>query len=848
MTSLLLAAVASTGVEYATSRIVGGDETDPYSIRFVVAIRKNREQKCGGALVDRCTVVTASHCFVDVGSTPSYEEYDVGLSLHHIDLDRNTNICSMYVGIEDVHIHPDYDSVSLQNDIAVVKLSSCVSDTCLVKGAVAFLDTVPLGSEPPAPVTRTFGAEVAGWGAVYDSNYGSYFQGPIPGYLTFDNGEVYPDTLRSARVSVQQDENCSSAYSKLPGYKYSVQKQLCAEGDQPGTRDACFGDSGGPLFVRSHAHGTVLVGVVSWGVSCASTDYPGVYTRVAYYTDWIQQHATQATAMPHSLAAVYVCQGIHMLSICSGSHCTLDTALPAALFADGDSVTGSFSGTYIDSVEHRTTAIRHTDATTGIAYWSGMQGVHTLPMFAYLVNVSVPIVLPVGVSEPLVQEGSVAEMERQLDGQSWSWVSPATSIPIPLHDCMPDAEDGAVVSMRAGGLSGHSVKSGGAWYGSVDAMQAPYGYSVFVPSRTLLRLGGDVAATQRSGRRDSTVSPNAARSRLDFCMRELNVKNYGWTTSDVDLATKYKHAMLFNVTVSTDQLPIDEAGTQCEMLIATVGGEFRGVGQKLPLDNSRADLSIFTFVIYGDETSGNVTFSYTSMGTTLPVVSSPRQLQVSSDTSPPSSSPSSSPATKDDRPPGTIEDRTPGTIELAVTKPQTQQSSSPPSSSSPSTSSPSSSLSSSPSSTPSSSSPSSPPSPSPTNTTIDSNASSPFFLSPTVISIFVGAAFFIFCAGVLKYCFKDKGGLQGFCSKCYDFMDNIKTYISCNAPKCATPNNVGVEVSGNVATNSCPSCFTLHNYELHSLLSIPPLQDTLPEVKSRAAQYAFQIGSIHRAA
>jgi len=49
---------------------------------------------------------------------------------------------------------------------------------------------------------------------------------------------------------------------------------ICA-GVPEGGKDACQGDSGGPLVV-----GGQLVGIVSWGLSCALPDYPGVYSNV----------------------------------------------------------------------------------------------------------------------------------------------------------------------------------------------------------------------------------------------------------------------------------------------------------------------------------------------------------------------------------------------------------------------------------------------------------------------------------------------------------------------------------------------------------------------------------------
>ena len=60
---------------------------------------------------------------------------------------------------------------------------------------------------------------------------------------------------------------------------------LCAGGGTSG-RDACRGDSGGPLRVETD-DGPRLVGVVSAGEGCSAPGVPGLYTRVSHYIDWI---------------------------------------------------------------------------------------------------------------------------------------------------------------------------------------------------------------------------------------------------------------------------------------------------------------------------------------------------------------------------------------------------------------------------------------------------------------------------------------------------------------------------------------------------------------------------------
>lgn len=80
---------------------------------------------------------------------------------------------------------------------------------------------------------------------------------------------------------------CKSKYSLLGS------GQLCA-GGQKGFA-SCGGDSGGPLMTMDTTNIKspywYCAGIVSFGLkSCGQDGWPGVYTRVSAYTDWIVQN------------------------------------------------------------------------------------------------------------------------------------------------------------------------------------------------------------------------------------------------------------------------------------------------------------------------------------------------------------------------------------------------------------------------------------------------------------------------------------------------------------------------------------------------------------------------------
>lgn len=92
--------------------------------------------------------------------------------------------------------------------------------------------------------------------------------------------------MLSAAIPTISYAECSKKYGFIP------ERMLCAGYAQGGV-DACEGNAGGPLECSGQ-----LAGIVSWGIGCGYAGYPGVYTNVSYYSQWIQY--VNATRNPKS--------------------------------------------------------------------------------------------------------------------------------------------------------------------------------------------------------------------------------------------------------------------------------------------------------------------------------------------------------------------------------------------------------------------------------------------------------------------------------------------------------------------------------------------------------------------
>ena len=82
--------------------------------------------------------------------------------------------------------------------------------------------------------------------------------------------------------------DCKIAYTQA-STNIEENSQICAG---IGQIDTCAGDSGGPMLSNelSPLKRYSVIGITSFGVTCADANFPGVYTRVDNYLDWIVQN------------------------------------------------------------------------------------------------------------------------------------------------------------------------------------------------------------------------------------------------------------------------------------------------------------------------------------------------------------------------------------------------------------------------------------------------------------------------------------------------------------------------------------------------------------------------------
>uniref|UniRef100_A0A670K5R3 Peptidase S1 domain-containing protein n=1 Tax=Podarcis muralis TaxID=64176 RepID=A0A670K5R3_PODMU len=246
-----------SAISQPAQRIMGGEPapSDGLSWPWQVSILYRDQPICGGALIAEKWVLAV---------------FPNRCSAAHQCAVRPCLVLTS--DIQQIILHPTYDSDSSRGDIALVELKSPVSFTKYI---------LPIClPETSAKFSMEESCYVTGWG---DIKPGVELPPPL--------------TLQEVKVPLIDREKCNSLFNATqhePQLHNPVGPGMICAGYQEGGKDSCQGDSGGPLACPCDGH-WVLAGVVSWGIGCGRPGLPGVYSSTPFYATWISQHIPNMT-------------------------------------------------------------------------------------------------------------------------------------------------------------------------------------------------------------------------------------------------------------------------------------------------------------------------------------------------------------------------------------------------------------------------------------------------------------------------------------------------------------------------------------------------------------------------
>ncbi|XP_023950497.2 trypsin, alkaline B-like [Bicyclus anynana] len=228
-------------------RIVGGTVTSisvhPYSAALL-SFRSNGifVQTCGGTIINNRSILTTGSCL-----NYKVENLRSRIASSFANSGGEVHFASQLIQ------HPGYGIYTLENDVGLFRVQFAFRFGPNVRAA-------PIVG-PNAVIPANTIVTAIGWGSINPGGYGRSEQ------------------LRQVQIPTVPDYICQYNYLNMTA------GHLCA-GPLEGGRGSCEGDHGSPLVLNN-----AIVGITSFAYDCGAPNLPALYSRVAYFSNWIVGNA-----------------------------------------------------------------------------------------------------------------------------------------------------------------------------------------------------------------------------------------------------------------------------------------------------------------------------------------------------------------------------------------------------------------------------------------------------------------------------------------------------------------------------------------------------------------------------
>ena len=258
---MAFASIVSIKAQEDIALITNGSSIQIQDVLYQISIQNKSDGNhfCGGSIVSNKYVLTAAHCVS--GKNISNIKIKAGFSSQN---NPGSNVQSY--NVKRVVVHPNFNSVTLDYDIALIEIDGTFSFNTCVKPVKL------ISSQNAVPEAIGKKVRVSGWG------------------WTTPNGRNPANQLQSVDVSIISNKKAGRQLDiSYPPHPKLTQRMIATGANGTNRKGSCKGDSGGPLVFKQNGQNDIQIGIVSWGApNCVGgKNSPSIYTRLSKLVGWV---------------------------------------------------------------------------------------------------------------------------------------------------------------------------------------------------------------------------------------------------------------------------------------------------------------------------------------------------------------------------------------------------------------------------------------------------------------------------------------------------------------------------------------------------------------------------------